>query len=109
MVEPVSLLLVLVMFAAGGLMAFSQARYLPRYREARGIDPLQMERIGPAPWLFFTQLPRIMRELNAAYSNPQPEPELEALRRRVQQWQRVAVVAWALLVVLAVVRLTGLA
>ena len=104
-----TLLLVLVFFAAGALMAFSQARYLPRYREARGIDPLQMDRIGPAPWLFFTQLPRIMRELSAAYSTGQPEPELEALRRRVQQWQRVAVAAWALLMVLALVRLAGIA
>ncbi len=109
MVERLGLLLVLAMFLAGAFMAWAQSRYLSRYREVRGTDPFQTARIGPAPWLFFLLLPRIMRDLNAAYGTTQTDPELERLRRRVQWWQRLAIGAWALLMVLAVVRLAGIA
>jgi hypothetical protein len=107
--DQVSLLSALLFLGAGVLTAWSQTRYLGRYRQVRGMDPLQSERIGPAPWLFFGLLPRISRDLHAAYTTAQADPELERLRRRVKRWQRVAIGAWLLLMALAAIRLAGIA
>ena len=105
----IGLLFAMAFIAAGALTAWSQRRYLARYREVRGIDPFQAERIGPAPWLFFVLLPRISRDLYSAYSTVPRDPELERLRRTVQRWQRVAIAAWLLLMSTAIARLSGIA
>lgn len=107
--DQVSLLCALVFLLAGVLMAWSQSRYLAKYRQVHGNDPLQSDRIGRAPWLFFALLPRLSRDLHAAYTVAQADSELERLRRTVQRWQRLAIGAWALLMALAVIRLTGTA
>ena len=108
MVLAFALLLSLSFLGAAGVMVWSQTRYLSRYRAIHGVDPLQSDRIGPAPWLFFGLFPRIMHDLFAAYSTVQTLPELERLRRRVERWKRIAFGAWALLMLLSIVRLAGL-
>ncbi len=98
-----------VFFAAGFVMTRCQQRYLARYRRLRGLDPLQSARIGAAPWLFFGLFPRMMRDVFAAYDTVQTEAELERLRRDVQKWKRITMSAFALLMLLAIVRLAGIA
>jgi hypothetical protein len=97
-----------LVFAAVSL-AVSQQRYLGLYGRVRGDDPMQAERIGPKPWLFFVLLPRISKDLYAAYSSRQPEPELERLRARVVFWRRATFGCWAVMMALGVLRLLGLA
>lgn len=99
----------LAFFAAGALLSRSQSRYLSRYREIHGVDPFQTERIGPAPWLFFGLLARIMHDLFAAYSTVQADPNLERLRRKTELLKRLMLAAWALLMLLAIVRLASIA
>ena len=109
MVDRLSFFLVLVFLASAATLAWSQTRYLSRYRQVHGFDPYQTARIARAPWLFFVLLRRLSRDMYAAYSIVQPEPELEQLRRRVHRWQRLAIGTWALLMLLAVLRLAGIA
>jgi hypothetical protein len=107
--DAVALPLVLIFVAAGVMLRIAQSRYLDRYRQVHGVDLLGGTRYLAAPWLFFVDYLRLMRRFYAAYAAHQADLELERRRQGMRRWQWVAVSAWALMMLLALLRLAGIA
>lgn len=94
---------------SGAVMARAQMRYLARFRDVHGRDPLQGDRFAEKPWLFFGAIPTVMRDTFRAYDTAQPDPELERRRAEMRRSKLVTFSAFGLLFALAIVRLVGIA
>jgi hypothetical protein len=99
-----------VIFAASAVvMVVAQARYLGRFREVHGRDPLRGERFAERPWLFFGEMSTVLRETFDAYDTIQGDAELEGRRRTLRRWKFVTFSAFGMLLTLSIVRLLGFA